>query len=123
MEQPQIAPNGQPSLDFIEPLRAALATAQAGFREYNAAAFPPRTPQFFALELAGEAGEVANKEKKAWKGREIPHDELADEAADVFIAVVNYANSRGIDLAAAVGEKLLEIERRRLRDKEDGKPL
>ncbi|MBI5154506.1 hypothetical protein HZA57_04640, partial [Candidatus Poribacteria bacterium] len=49
--------------------------------------------------------------------------ELADEAADVLIAVVNYANARGMDLGAAVATKLHEIERRRLRDREDELPL
>ncbi|MCB2153350.1 hypothetical protein KQI84_00560 [bacterium] len=113
----------KPSMDFVEDLRRALATAQQGFRDYNRAAFPERPAEFFALELAGEAGEIANKEKKVWKGRDIPLEDLADEAADVVIAAVNYSNARGIDLAQAVADKLHEIERRRLRDKEKGLPL
>ncbi len=117
MKQPQ------PDLGFVPALQEALRTAQKGFDAYNRAAFPRRPPEFFALELAGEAGEVANKEKKVWKGRDIPLDELADEAADVVIAAVNYANARGIDLAAAVGTKLHEIERRRLADLQDGKAI
>lgn len=121
MDQPQ--KQSAPDLSFIPELERALSTAQSGFRAYNLAAFPARPAEFFALELAGEAGEIANNEKKIWKGRSIPHGELADEAADVLIAVVNYANARGIDLAAAVGGKLREIERRRLRDSEDGLPL
>jgi len=113
----------EPDLSFIPPLENALRQAQEGFNAYNCAAFPKRPAEFFALELAGEAGEIANNEKKIWKGREIPHEDLADEAADVLIAVVNYANARGIDLAGAVAEKLHEIERRRRRDREEGKPL
>lgn len=112
-----------PSLDFVPELQQALTVAQRGFDAYNRAAFPERPPEFFALELAGEAGEVANKEKKRWKGRDIPLPELADEAADVLIAVVNYANARGIDLGAAVAEKLHEIERRRRADAAEGLPL
>lgn len=112
-----------PNLEFIPALRVALSTAQEGFEKYNKAAFPARSPQFFALELAGEAGEIANNEKKAWKGRDIPVEHLADEAADVVIAVVNYANSRGIDLGEAVATKLLEIERRRIADETAGLPL
>jgi NTP pyrophosphatase (non-canonical NTP hydrolase) len=110
-------------MDHLPELERALRTAQEGFRRYNEAAFPARPPEFFALELAGEAGELANNEKRIWKGRQIAREKLADEAADVFIAVVNYANARGIDLAGAVSSKLHEIERRRLRDKEDDLPL
>ncbi len=117
MKQPQ------PDLGFIPALEEALRTAQEGFDLYNRVAFPARPAEFFALELAGEAGEVANKEKKVWKGREIPLEDLADEAADVLIAVVNYANARGIDLASAVGAKLTEIERRRLVDLDEGRPV
>lgn len=124
MDQPQHAPAGQtPDMEFVEGLAHALTVAQRGFAAYNRAAFPPRPPEFFALELAGEAGEVANKEKKVWKGRDIPLADLADEAADVVIAAVNYANARGIDLGAAVGAKLREIERRRLEDVGRGQPL
>lgn len=112
-------PGGEPDLSFLGDLEAALRAALAGFERYNRAAFPARPPQFFALELAGEAGEVANDEKKAWKGRDVAPERLADEAADVFIALVNYANSRGIDLAAAVCAKVREIERRRIAEGDD----
>lgn len=90
-----------------------LRSLQAEFMRYQDAAFPSRPPRFFALELAGETGELANLEKKVWKGREVPAAAIADEAADVFIALVNFANSRGIDLAAAVDAKMHVIEERR----------
>lgn len=112
-----------PNLEFLDSVRSALETAQHGLDRYNEAAFPKRPPEFFALELAGEAGEVANKEKKLWKGRDLPREELADEAADVFIALVNYANARGIDLGNAVVAKVREIERRRLADLADGRAV
>ncbi len=85
-------------------------------RVYQKDHFPERSPEFFALELCGEAGEVANLEKKLWKGRkeEVSDAALAEEAADAFIALLNYANARGIDLADAVYEKLLKIEEKRL---------
>lgn len=102
-----------PDLTFLDQVEATLRITQQRFDEYNRAAFPPRPPEFFALELAGETGELANKEKKIWKGRDIPREELAEEAADVFIAVINYANARGIDLAGAVADKTRAIERRR----------
>lgn len=82
--------------------------------EYQRSYFPARSPEFFCLELNGEAGELANLEKKRWKGREVPHERLAEEAADTLIALLNYSNSRGIDLAAAFEKKILAIERSRL---------
>mgnify|MGYP006284624595 CR=1 FL=1 len=105
---------GKPDLGFLDDLADALRHAQQGLDAYNKAAFPSWPPEFFALELSGEAGELANNEKKIWKGRRIAHETLADEAADVLIALVNYANSRDIDLASAFSDKMREIERRRL---------
>ena len=87
-----------------------LRALQAEFRLYQEAAFPHRPPRFFALELAGETGELANLEKKVWKGRTIERADFEDEAADVCIALLNYANSRGIDLAGAVDAKMSRID-------------
>ena len=91
-----------------------LARLQREFEAYQQRAFPARTPSFFALELCGEAGELANLEKKAWKGRPVAAPDFADEAADVVIAVLNYANSRGIDLSCEVARKMSRIEERRV---------
>ncbi len=91
-----------------------LQALQAEFMAYQRAVFPAREPRFFALELCGEAGELANLEKKEWRGTVSEDADYADEAADVLIAVLNYANERGIDLAEAVSEKMAEIDRRRL---------
>ena len=91
---------------------------QEEFSRYQEAAFPDRPPRFFALELAGETGELANLEKKVWKGRKIPAADFQDEAADVCIALLNFANSRSIDLAAAVEEKMRRIDQRRLENPE-----
>ena len=90
-----------------------LRTLQSEFRRYQAAAFPVRPPRFFALELAGETGELANLEKKVWKGRGVEDAAFEDEAADVCIALINFANSRGIDLATAVERKMRRIDGRR----------
>ena len=83
-----------------------LRSLQQEFRRYQDAAFPERPPRFFALELAGETGELANLEKKVWKGRRVADADFVDESADVCIALLNYANSRGIDLARAVEGKM-----------------
>lgn len=90
-----------------------LQVLQSEFRRYQAAAFPVRPPRFFALELAGETGELANLEKKVWKGRNVADAAFEDETADVCIALINFANSRGIDLARAVARKMKKIDRGR----------
>lgn len=95
-----------------------LRNLQAEFRRYQSAAFPERPPRFFALELAGETGELANLEKKVWKGRDVAQADFVDEAADVCIALINFANSRGIDLASAVQSKMSTIDRRRVESPE-----
>ena len=103
--------------EYMEELRdvvkKALEASQTHFDEYQRAFFPERSPEFFCLELNGEAGELANKEKKLWKGKKIADEELADEAADVFIALMNYSNSRRIDLGSAVAKKLEIIDKKR----------
>ncbi len=90
-----------------------LKAVQQSFDDYQKADFPERTPQFFCLELCGEAGELANLQKKEWKGRDIADADLADEAADVLIALMNYSNARKLDLGAAVAAKLAVIEAKR----------
>lgn len=105
--------SNRPDMRFVAQAGEAIAGVQRELHAYNVAAFPPRPPEFFALELAGECGELANKEKKIWKGRELPLEDLAEEAADVLIALMNYSNARGIDLGAAMALKMREIERRR----------
>lgn len=109
--------------NFFVPIRDALLRVQDLFNVYQKDHFPQRSPQFFALELCGEVGELANMEKKLWKGREeeVKEDELAEEAADAFIALLNYSNARGIDLANAVYEKLLRIEQKRQELERQGK--
>ena len=86
---------------------------QESFANYQNAHFPARNPEFFCLELCGEAGELANLEKKLWKGKDIPMQAVKEEIADVFICIHNYANARGINLADAVSEKLKKIEEKR----------
>ncbi len=102
--------NAPPVPRVHDPLRAV----QEQFDHYQRTCFPERTPEFFALELAGETGELANLEKKAWKGRTVEPARFEDEAADVLIALVNYCNARGVNLGQAVDKKLRHIEQRRL---------
>ena len=108
--------NSTNELDFLAHSAGALAQLQAGFDQWQRTHFTRRPPEFFALELNGEAGELANLEKKTWKGKTIPAEQFADEAADVLIALMNYANARGVDLESAVATKCAEIARRRNAD-------
>ncbi len=90
-----------------------LRVLQREFDQYQNAAFGARPPRFYALELAGETGELANLEKKEWRDAPVPQDRFRDEAADVCIALLNYSNARGVDLASAVRRKMAVIEERR----------
>jgi len=100
-----------------------LSSIQKEFNEYQSTYFPKRSSRFFALELCGEAGELANLEKKDWRRDDNPEapkmleEDYAKEASDVFIALMNYCNEKEIDLADAVKEKLKIIEQRRIERK------
>ncbi len=107
-----------PATGLLPSSYGGLRNLQTEFRHYQEAAFPERPPRFFALELAGETGELANLEKKVWKGRSVAAADFEDESADVCIALLNFANSRGIDLAAAVQHKMRRIDRKRLAEPE-----
>lgn len=107
-----------PASNLLPASYAGLRKLLDEFLRYQEAAFPERPPRFFALELAGETGELANLEKKTWKGRQVAAEDFEDESADVCIALLNYANSRGIDLARAVEEKMRRIDGRRLAEPE-----
>ena len=100
-------------LEFLNKAEPQVDEIQQGFDRYQEACFTARAPEFFALELCGEAGELANLEKKRWKGKNVDRRQFEDEAADVFIALMNYCNAAEIDLGSAVADKVREIERRR----------
>ncbi|MBZ0256180.1 hypothetical protein K8I31_08965, partial [bacterium] len=97
-----------------------IGILQNEFDIYQCHSFPERGANFFALELNGEAGELANLEKKAWKGIEIDMADFSDEAADVFIALLNYCNARGVDLASATETKMKKIEAKRIQELKTG---
>lgn len=90
-----------------------LRILQEEFAQYQQRAFIDRPPRFFSLELCGEAGELANLEKKEWKGRTVTEQDFAEEAADVAIALLNYANSKRIDLASEMEQKMGKIDAQR----------
>ncbi len=95
---------------LIDAVGAGLAPIQQAFDAYQKECFIARPAEFFCLELCGEAGELANLEKKRWKGAPPDDAHTAEEAADVLVALMNFCNARGIDLAEAVASKLARIE-------------
>ncbi len=99
--------------ELIEIIENSVTNVQIKFDDYQKECFTQRTPEFFCLELNGEAGELANLEKKAWKGKEIEKERFEDEAADVLIALMNYCNSKSINLGKATKDKLTRIEKKR----------
>lgn len=103
----------------IETIFDSLLRIQSQVMSYQKY-FVSRSKEFYALELCGEVGELANIEKKAWKGRKISEEHLAEETADVFIALVNYCDARGINLAEAVKSKMLVIADRWVEKKKNG---
>ncbi len=109
------------SLDnLLENLSNQMDIIQSNFDAYQNECFDKRSPEFFCLELNGEAGELANLEKKSWKGKIVPIERFEDEAADVMIALINYANARGISLGKSVHKKLISIEEIRYRLEQSG---
>jgi NTP pyrophosphatase (non-canonical NTP hydrolase) len=93
--------------------------------EFDEARFQSLGPGYIALSLAGEAGELANVIKKAWRvdprigqstgyGVVGPdhHDLIADEIADVVMLSLVLANHLGIDVEAEVARKLQTIDQR-----------
>ncbi|MFN4985182.1 MAG: hypothetical protein ACK5GI_03460 [Ignavibacteria bacterium] len=95
--------------ELVERIENGLGDIQRAFDIYQNEFFIARPPEFFALELCGEAGELAKLEKKRWRGQDISDQHTADEAADVLISLINFANARGIDLTSAVVSKLARI--------------
>ena len=99
--------------DLQQKVADGVPAVQAAFDAYQKECFIERPSEFFALELTGEAGELANIERKRWKGAHYSEEHRADEAADVFISLMNFCNAAGIDLTEAVVKKLGRIPRSR----------
>lgn len=62
--------------------------------------------QFYALGLAGEAGEVANEAKKIWRNVDGVYDNLGAELADTFTYLLLLADELGVDLVKEYREKV-----------------
>ena len=64
----------------------------------------PQTPRNLAISLSLEANEVL--EKYQWREETDDHKELGSELADVMLYLLQMAHVTGVDLEAAVLEKL-----------------
>ena len=98
---------------------------QTHVAEFDSQRFQSLGPGYVALNIAGEAGELANVIKKLWRAdtriaqpegyAAIAGDELikvADEIADVVMLTLVLANHLGIDVEAEVERKLGVIDAR-----------
>jgi NTP pyrophosphatase (non-canonical NTP hydrolase) len=92
---------------------------------FDALWFTSLGPGYLALNLAAEAGELADVFKKLWRAdprvgeaqgfAQVPEEmrrAAAEELADVAIVGLVFANHLGIDLEAEVRSKLVVIEQR-----------
>jgi NTP pyrophosphatase (non-canonical NTP hydrolase) len=67
---------------------------------------------FLALAICGEAGELANFVKKAWRGDELDLEAIRDEIADIRIYLEHLSRLLNIDLDRACENKLDEVDER-----------
>lgn len=98
---------------------------QQTIADFDANRFTTLGPGYLALNIAGEAGELAGVIKKLWRSEPsialpegfgvIDADArrlIADELADVVILSCVLGNHLGIDVEAAVQQKLGVIDQR-----------
>jgi NTP pyrophosphatase (non-canonical NTP hydrolase) len=81
-------------------LRDVWAQARQNHADYSATGDREQDIRFFALGLAGEAGEVANFVKKRWRDGDGHDDDLRKEVADVFAYNIMLADALGMDADA-----------------------
>ena len=93
--------------------RTELGTLRRALRNFNAERDWGRyhSPRNLAMALSVEAGELL--ELYLWSSDEGPQPpvasretKVADEAADVLICLLNLCEAAGVDLSAAVADKL-----------------
>jgi NTP pyrophosphatase (non-canonical NTP hydrolase) len=73
---------------------------------------PDEVTHYLALAICGEAGELANLIKKAWRGDVVDPAAIRDELADIRIYLEHLARHLGIDLDHACSLKLDEVVQR-----------
>jgi NTP pyrophosphatase (non-canonical NTP hydrolase) len=88
----------------IDELTQAMHDFVASKGWYAPGSKRPQTPRNIAISLSLEAGEVL--EHFQWQEQVVERDELAGELADVALYLLQLASVTGIDLEAAILEKL-----------------
>lgn len=116
-------------MNLEELIEFILETNDKYFPDWDDVINWPKTEEETAKEymywsgaLAGEAGELANANKKYvrwtrnWSGKKLSWEEFqkaaGSELADIFIYVLLYARILGVDLAEVVADKVDENYRR-----------
>lgn len=101
-------------------LESVWQQARENHKGYSATGDKEHDIRFFALGLAGEAGEVANFVKKRWRDGDHHEDCLRKECADVFAYTIMLADALGMtpqDLLNTVAFKqMVFVEKMRARD-------
>lgn len=96
------------SITIAGELAQVWQQARENHERYSATGDTEQDIRFFALGLAGEAGEVANFVKKRWRDGDLHHDDLRAECADMFAYNIMLADALGMspsDLLAVVALK------------------
>ena len=102
-----------------------MMSLQQRVAEFDSTRFQSLGPGYVALNIAGEAGELANLVKKLWRTQpniaqhegyaNVPPEarvRIADEIADVVMLSLVMANHLNIDVEAEVLRKLELIDQR-----------
>lgn len=75
-------------------------------------AYGDEDSRFLSLALCGEAGELANKIKKIWRGDAWDPQAIKEEIADVRIYLEQLAKCFGTDADTEAAKKIPELYRR-----------
>jgi NTP pyrophosphatase (non-canonical NTP hydrolase) len=107
------------------PTGGAVWDMQERIARFDAERFNPLGPGYLALNIAGEAGELANFVKKLWRRDTAiagpdgfatmtadDRVQIGDEIADVVMLSVVLANHLGIDVEAELVRKLAVLDDR-----------
>ena len=96
-------------MDADEYQRAALKT----LKEWGKLREDLNNIVYLALAINGEAGEVAEVVKKAWRdGKEVDKDWLVEELGDVLWYVAVLAHELGVSLSEVMEKNIKKLRKR-----------
>lgn len=109
-----------PKASIPDAMQAVWLQARQNHASYSATGDREQDIRFFAMGLAGEAGEVANFVKKRWRDGDAHEDDLRKECADVFAYNIMLADALGMDaddlLAMVAHKQQVFVDKMRARD-------